>query len=249
MDLITFRCTSCNQGLKVGADKAGRRIKCSKCGTALTIPAGPAEDGKAGAASGLAPQPPIKEVAEEEDDKKGYGFLASPGEEDEQKSKVEAKSKKDEKKAPPPQRKFKSLPDPELWEKVKTGLQIMMFGGYCWAGAALLLGVVVLLGLFNGPEYAEVLENAMTVKTATPAGEVLTPDMPSFLLGLVTGLSYQGIGKTLFIVAALLYLLQILIFMAGYAVVYKVPDRFGTQGQLKTLLALGGLNFIVIMVF
>jgi hypothetical protein len=38
MDYITFRCTSCKQGLKVGADKAGRKVKCTKCGTALTVP-------------------------------------------------------------------------------------------------------------------------------------------------------------------------------------------------------------------
>jgi hypothetical protein len=39
MGWITFRCSSCKQGLKVGADKAGRKIKCTKCGTPLTIPA------------------------------------------------------------------------------------------------------------------------------------------------------------------------------------------------------------------
>ena len=38
MDFITFRCTACQHGMKVGADKAGRKAKCPKCQTELTIP-------------------------------------------------------------------------------------------------------------------------------------------------------------------------------------------------------------------
>jgi hypothetical protein len=43
MSTITFQCYSCQQTLKVGADKAGRKAKCVKCGTVLTIPAGSSE--------------------------------------------------------------------------------------------------------------------------------------------------------------------------------------------------------------
>jgi hypothetical protein len=38
MSTITFTCYACNQVLKVGADKAGKKAKCIKCGTILTIP-------------------------------------------------------------------------------------------------------------------------------------------------------------------------------------------------------------------
>jgi hypothetical protein len=38
MATISFPCYACNQVLKVGADKAGKRGKCPKCGTLLTIP-------------------------------------------------------------------------------------------------------------------------------------------------------------------------------------------------------------------
>src|SRR5262245_6044434 len=38
MSTITFTCYACNQTLKVGADKAGRKAKCVQCGTLLTIP-------------------------------------------------------------------------------------------------------------------------------------------------------------------------------------------------------------------
>lgn len=39
MTTITFKCTSCQQVLKVGADKAGRKAKCIQCSKILIIPA------------------------------------------------------------------------------------------------------------------------------------------------------------------------------------------------------------------
>ncbi len=51
MATISFQCYSCHQVLKVGADKAGKRGKCPKCGTKLTIPV-------ASAAPAPAPPPP-----------------------------------------------------------------------------------------------------------------------------------------------------------------------------------------------
>ncbi|MCI0683109.1 MAG: hypothetical protein L0Y71_13490 [Gemmataceae bacterium] len=61
MSVITFQCYACNQVLQVGADKAGRRAKCSQCGTVLTIPmlaAGVVEGVLPAAAVPAAPQPP-----------------------------------------------------------------------------------------------------------------------------------------------------------------------------------------------
>jgi hypothetical protein len=43
MSVITFQCYACNQMLKVGADKGGKKTKCIKCGTILTIPVAAAE--------------------------------------------------------------------------------------------------------------------------------------------------------------------------------------------------------------
>jgi ribosomal protein S27E len=252
MDFISFRCTSCNQGLKIGADKAGRRIKCTKCGTILTIPSSGLEEAKpagasraAGDAMRVAPEAPPKKMEEEEDDKMGYGILTPAAPED----KLEDKPEEDKKKAPPLKRKLKTLPDLDLWEKVKTGLGVMMIGVSIWGGVVLFMGLMVIFGIMNGPEYAEVLEQSMTAKTTTPAGEVAAPDMPNFMLGLVTGMSYQGIGKVFYILAAVLALFQIVIVMAGCGVCLKIPDRYGSQGQLKALLAFGTLNFFIILIF
>ena len=38
MASITFRCSSCNHMLRAGAEKAGKRVKCGKCGAIVTVP-------------------------------------------------------------------------------------------------------------------------------------------------------------------------------------------------------------------
>src|SRR5580698_3294600 len=38
METITFQCSACKFTMKVGADKAGRKGKCSKCGAEITVP-------------------------------------------------------------------------------------------------------------------------------------------------------------------------------------------------------------------
>ncbi len=246
MAVITFRCSSCNQGLKVGADKAGRKIKCSKCGTTLTIPAATSPPSPAEVA---APEPPPKPAMDDDDEKGGYNLALVPDAGQDADKKEDTPAKKSDKKPPPIKRKFKTLPDPDLWEKVKAGLQIIMVGAAIWAVAALLMGIMVILGIINGPEYAEVLENSMTVRVETPAGEVVSADMPTFMLGLITGLGYQGIGKTLYILATLLFMAQTVAMMVGYGVCLKIPDRFGTQLQLKIMLGLGAVNFLALLFF
>jgi ribosomal protein S27E len=244
MAFISFRCTSCNQGLKIGPDKAGRKIKCSKCGTVLVVPqAGIA----AQPAAASAPEPPLDPGADEQDDIKSYGMIAEP--EITEPTNEDAKAKKPHEKPPPIKRKLKTLSDLDLWEKVRTGLQVIMVGVYVWAGAVLFTVLVVILGIVNGPEYSEVVESAMTVKVDTPSGEVLAPDMPTFMLTLITGTGFQGIGKTLYILAAVLTLLQIVIMMAGYGMALKVPDRSGMPGQIKALLTIGGLDFLLVLIF
>ncbi len=244
MAFISFRCTSCNQGLKIGADKAGRKIKCSKCGTVLVVPRAETPMEPAVAPDVERPSAPMDD---EQEDIKSYGLIVEP--QAPEQAGEDAKPKKAQEKLPALKRKLKTLSDLDLWEKVRTGLQVIMVGVNIWAGALFFSVLIVVFGIINGPEYSEVLESAMTVKVNTPAGEVPTPDMPAFMLGLVTGTSFQGIGKVFYILAAVLTLFQIIIMMAGYGIASKVPDRVGMPGQIKALLALGGVNFFVVLIF
>jgi hypothetical protein len=61
---ITFQCYSCNQVLKVGSDKAGKKAKCIKCGTILTIPVSSEEEEIEEVRSG----PPRKSSARDEEE-------------------------------------------------------------------------------------------------------------------------------------------------------------------------------------
>lgn len=84
MEPIRFSCTKCQHVLRVGADKAGKKAKCPKCGTVLTIPAATAPaPAEAGAAAGKkeepqpAPTPAKKDpFADDEDGGGSYGFRA-----------------------------------------------------------------------------------------------------------------------------------------------------------------------------
>lgn len=57
--MITFQCYSCQQVLRVSDDKGGRKAKCPKCGTSLTIPVA---SGSPEAAPRPAPQRPTTPV-------------------------------------------------------------------------------------------------------------------------------------------------------------------------------------------
>ena len=64
MATISFPCYACNQVLKVGGDKAGKRGKCPKCGTMLTIPiASAVEAAPPPAAPPRAAPPPVSQPA------------------------------------------------------------------------------------------------------------------------------------------------------------------------------------------
>jgi phage FluMu protein Com len=44
MEPIRFRCSSCNQSLRIAGEKAGRKVRCTRCQTLIAVPV-PGEDG------------------------------------------------------------------------------------------------------------------------------------------------------------------------------------------------------------
>src|SRR5260370_13975450 len=71
MEVISFRCSSCQQPLKVKAAYAGRKTKCKKCGSDLIVPQG-ADSVPEKAAAAPAKSP----FADEEEDSGGAYTLA-----------------------------------------------------------------------------------------------------------------------------------------------------------------------------
>jgi hypothetical protein len=235
MDLIAFRCSSCDQALKIPAEKAGRKIKCTRCGTELTVPS-----------QEPAPPPP-----KEDQDRGGYGLVADPAEEAaQQKEKEKPKKKEEKKKAPKVKRRLKSIQDPEQWAKVRAGLAVVLIVIYLWAGAFGLQVLVVLLGRIMGTEYGAVAEKILTIENQTPApGDTESVNLPGFLVALVASQDLYVVGRVLLIIASLRALGQAGVALAGYGQCLAIPDRFGTRGQVKTLIILALVNVLFNLVF
>jgi hypothetical protein len=213
MDSISFRCTSCKQGLKVKAEKAGRKVKCIKCGTVLTIPAASTAGSAPGSKAAAAPSPstsPAKRPWDDEDEDSGgvYGLedaqeiaakkeeeareaarvkrLRDEDEEDDEEEKEEEdgetqaekdealrrrlmglaegeedeeenEEEEDEEDRPRRRRQPKVKLDPAAWQKVRVGIYLIVFSVGLLALAFLLCELVILIGLFAGPEYPEVV--------------------------------------------------------------------------------------------
>ncbi|MBI3410089.1 MAG: hypothetical protein HY040_17240 [Planctomycetes bacterium] len=248
MDLISFRCPSCNQGLKAPADKAGRKVRCTKCGTELTIPMSqapasppPPNPAPPTAAPFTAPAP------KEQADPASYAFLLDPAEEA---AKAKTEQPAEKKRAPKIKRRFRMLQEPEQWAKTRLGLGVVLLSVYFWAGAFGLQGLVLILGITQGPEYGGVAEKIL-VSEDPPEPEPGQPErvsLPGFLVGLISGYSLYAVAKVLLILASALTLAQGGIAFAGYSACQGIPDRYGTQGQVRALMILTitnmALNFI-----
>jgi hypothetical protein len=281
MEFISFRCTSCKQGLKVPVANAGRKVKCTKCGTALKVPAAP----QAGASA--APSPFAKKPYEEEEDEGGiYGVegmeehqaeIARVEEERRRKERrkqeqAEEESELDEeereegfeelrrrlageddeddyededeeegrpKKKRPPRVKL----DRPAFQKVRVGALLALIAVSFLALSVLLHKLVLLIGLFAGPHYTEVMDEIL------PAGSEESVDLMRFAIAHVGGIKSEGANKALLLISQLCILFQEIIMIAACVFCLSAPPRFGTKGLALTALIVAGVNLVVGVVF
>jgi hypothetical protein len=81
------------------------------------------------------------------------------------------------------------------------------------------------------------------------AGKALETDLWSFTVNIISGAAFADSMRAVYIIAAVLSLLQVGPLLAGYVMCLAVPDRFGTRLQLKVLLGLTFFNAIFLVVF
>jgi hypothetical protein len=253
MALITFRCPACKLVLKISADKAGRKAKC-RCGAELTIPL-VSED----MATAAAPAPPAARSAAIDDDDAvtGYGLapVQEPVEEKPQeKPKEKVVTPRDEEELERKRRRRAALRkapmDPVCWERVRTGILLIMISTYLWIGAIILRQVLLGIGIAAGLQYASAADVPYLLPQAnTPPGQEPELDKTSFVVALLAGTDSVDNGMTLLLIAQVLVALQGLAALAGYGICLSVPPRFGTYGMALTALCLAGLNLILQLVF
>ena len=164
MEVISFRCTSCQQTLKVKAEYAGRKTKCKKCGTDLTVPRNDSEAEK------VTPAPKKSPFDDEEDGGGGaYGFADQLGPSTLPDDKP--KKKKDQPKIIRKVKK-KSVQFAEQWHKFRITLLLVAAGMGCWALMWLLHLSVFVIGQFAETSYSALVGIADLARAMDPSASL-----------------------------------------------------------------------------
>jgi hypothetical protein len=142
---ITFQCYACNQMLQVGADKAGRKARCSQCGTILTIPALAAGPGAVveavppAATIPAAPKPPpVPGPGAGLDDVEVVRDAARPRRRDDDDYDRPRRREDDDYDRPRPRTSdmvVRRRPPANQWDKVRIGFLLVFIGVCVIAGA------------------------------------------------------------------------------------------------------------------
>jgi hypothetical protein len=250
MEVIKFSC-ACGHAMKFAADKAGRKAKCPKCTAIITVPKGDQANGPAGAPKN------------DDDDDGAYGIIVDKELEERRRQIEEAELLRQKearrKKAPKIVKKFKSLPDAELWEKVHFGLLFLFLGGCVWAFTHLLLGMWVGLGTVERSDYSkmvtELIERDMARRVER--NEPAIPDDGHFwdfsqfhlLVAIPAGRGFVGFAKFCIIVSLILFPIQSILWMVGYILCLPVPRHHGALGTLILLMILNVVNLLFFLFF
>jgi hypothetical protein len=259
MDTITFRCEACQHVLRVSADKAGRKAKCTKCGTPLTIPASNTEAAQEPA---LAPVAAKKEVDEtkdpamaaeaspappkvdSDDDEAGsitYGIKDDP-------KVTEADKKERDKKTAlvtgPGRRlvkKLSKITHAREWLRTSLGLQVIAAGLCVWLAAYLIYRVPLVLGLAAGEEYGAQADERLLASSAETGRP---PDLNyiMYAVALVSGNNMADFMIWVVRFSQVLYLLMYLLLLAGYVICLSAPNQRGTRLQIGVLITLALAN-------
>jgi hypothetical protein len=246
MEVIAVKC-ACGHAMKFPADKAGRKAKCPKCASVLVIPG--AEEAQTSASAG--------EVDEQ------YGVVIDHDLEERRRALEEAERQRlrelKKKKPPKIEKKFKSLPDADLWEKVHFGLLFIFLGTCVWAFTHLLTGMWVALGSVEFKDYARMAEEQIERVQAArrEAGEPPIPEdghfwefsQWNFLVSMAAGRGFAGFAKFCLIVNLILFPIQTILWFVGYILCLPVPRHHGAFGLLNLLMTLSGFNFLVFFFF
>jgi hypothetical protein len=237
MDVISFRCTSCKQTLKVKAEYAGRKTKCKKCGADLTVPKSDGEADKVAAA----PAAPKKSAFDDEEDGGGGGYGLADELTPTTLPDDKPKKKKDQPKVIRKIKK-KSVQFGEQWHKFRITLLLAAIGMGCWVIMWLLHMTVFVIGQFSETSYSALVREADQLRAVDPSAST---SKLVLILGLTAGMENMGMAKTLLIIEYVMALIGGGAFLVGYIFCLGVPPRYGTRGQALTLLILGSTNLLL----
>ena len=206
----------------------------------------------------LAPVVTAAPPDDEDDPTGGYDVKLDPElEELRRKRAEEEEAKKKARKAkqalPKMTRKKKAIPEAEAWKKVRLGLLFVLVGTCIWTFTHLAQGSYVVLGMVEFPEYAQMVATNLEMRGGEedfPArGNFWDVDQLNVYLGMIAGRDMLGYAVTMITLSSLLYIVQWIFWVGGYAFCLSVPRRFGAYGQTITSMILAFFNFIFMFFF
>jgi hypothetical protein len=239
MDTITFKCPSCKFALKVAADKAGRKAKCTKCGAALTVPA-KSETAPAATAAKKSP------LDDDDDGPLTYTLKADTG-----KGEIPDPTERTELGTiRGPGRRFVKkeaiITDAAEWRRVGFGTQIIAGGLIIWAMSFMLYRVPLVLGTAVGEQYAYAADDRLVVPNTDGPPDL---DQSSYAIVLVAGDFWGTFMIWIVRLSQVLVLLQTAMLVGGYIICLVAPERYGTRLQLFTLIGLAMANLFFLLIF
>jgi hypothetical protein len=267
MNIITFQCSNCQKVLRIGAENAGKKARCSKCGHGLVIPkesqppSNPstparfdpfADEGESIYSFANDPPPDIKDSTSGKVRLQDvYGRDEDEDTDDEDDEEKEAKEREQQRLLGARRRealaRLRKTPlDFAQWEKVRLGILLVFIGVVAWLAAVAMQKLVVLIGLPYSGEYAAVAANEL-VNRAEPIepGKAPTLYRARFLIALIGGGDLVDVNLWLYRLSYLLVLIQLVCTGTGYVICLAAPTRYGARGLIVTLLPVVGFSFIL----
>jgi hypothetical protein len=234
----------------------GKIARCPKCRT--TFAAAPPKKKKAkepsktngkGTTKGAVkpPPPPPAEVPEDQ-----YGFAEETDLAEHRRAREEKEEEdKAEKKAidkPVIEIKRKNIGDLKVWEKIDRSMIFFFYGTIVWGVRHLLYGLILVLGMINGPDYPRAVAEFL-IQQNQPAFEVGRGDVldrVSFTLAMLGGCDFVMASYVLMLLGTVLLWVQIGLWVAGYAIAWQgTEDVESGKSQLTSLYLLAGVNFLL----
>jgi hypothetical protein len=278
MDVITFRCSACKQVLKVNAEKAGRKAKCTNCGAEVTVPSGSgkpeAPARKAPAAAGPKPAPPPAKVEQDDDGPAVYSFATEPEpppsaepkrravEDDEDDEEAEAGPRRKAARQRHPddvdedEEDYRRRDDEDEEEEAKFTRRRRNKPPEQpekWAqvrvGILIVFVAICFLILANLLHWIICLIGVFTRHSYSAVVDQYASDKTKLLIGIISGPDSLDTTLTILRVSQVLVLLYGLVAVAGYGICVVVPNRHGTRGMAIALLSIGVVNLILAAVF
>ena len=181
-----------------------------------------------------------------------YGFAGEEDLTEVRKKREEADEKKKEAKKndakPIITVKRKNIGDLEVWAKIDKSMIWFLAGILILGFIHLLHGLILILGVIQGPEFAGPVVRFLIRPDQPPfelgEGDVL--DRASFIMAMLGGSDNVGLTFGIMIFMQILGWAQTGVWMAGYSIAWpSAPVDEGGKGQLIACYSLGGFNFLM----